>query len=88
MIRLELPAVGRRRMAFVLITCSLATTLFLYAAAFGPWASLSRQIVVAGVVGPWGIGWVTLLLMERKILRDHARVARNRPVLHGEVISR
>jgi hypothetical protein len=71
-VQVSLPAVGRKRMIF---TCSLAsagTTLWLAAPAYLPGADVSAVMVLAGIGLPWSVGWVTLLLMERRILRDLA----------------
>jgi hypothetical protein len=48
------------------------TTLWLAAPAYLPGADVSAVMVLAGIGLPWSVGWVTLLLMERRILRDLA----------------
>lgn len=66
----RLPRVGRRRGITVVVLCAVADTLW-YWAAFealaGQWPGW--RILVAGIE-PWGVGWVTVLLMEHRIERD------------------
>lgn len=71
----QLPQVGRKRMAFTVTMATLATLLWFWAALKGlAGVRPSGQIVVAGFAVPWGVGWVALLLMERRVLRDLKRV--------------
>lgn len=74
-VSVSLPLVGRRRMAFTCALAATATALW-FCAAFKGLAGMRPcwQIVVGGLAIPWGIGWVTLLLMERRVVRDLKRV--------------
>ncbi|GLW32300.1 hypothetical protein [Actinoplanes regularis] len=72
----ELPRVGRRRGICTGVLCSLASGLWLSAPAIGsqvpllPDADLSGLLILSGLSIPAAVGWVTLLLMEARILRD------------------
>ncbi|WP_433368308.1 hypothetical protein ACQPZX_41310 [Actinoplanes sp. CA-142083] len=98
-VSLVLPDVGRRRLIATTSLCTSASALWVGAGTL-PFADLSFETVAAGVAIPWGIGWVTLLAMERRIKRDLKPAERRhlaeqaetvevievRPVCPGEVI--
>jgi len=69
-VSLSLPRVGLKRLAATAALCTTATSLWIAAPAYLPFADVSAKLVAAGVVVPWGVGWVTLLLMERRIADD------------------
>jgi hypothetical protein len=71
-VRVILPAVGRKRLICAGSMASTATTLWLAVPACLPGADVSAVMVLAGFGIPWSVAWVTLLLMERRILRDLA----------------
>jgi hypothetical protein len=72
-VTVEFPHVGRRRLVCVGVLSSIATALWI-APAYLPFSDVSALLVLAGVAVPFGVGWVTLLLMERRIARDMVRV--------------
>lgn len=73
---LSLPRVGRRRLVALVVLCTLASTLWIgspgwiSAIPLLPAAVLSWRLIGYGLIIPWGVGWVTLLLMERRIADD------------------
>lgn len=69
-VTIELPKVGRRRLVGAGVLCSTATTLWIAAPAYLPWAVVSPMHVVEGFMIPLGVAFVTLLLMERRIARE------------------
>lgn len=71
----QIPRVGRRRMTAVCTMAAAAMVLWFWAA-FQGLAGMrpSWQIVVGGLVIPWGWAWSMLLWAEYRILRDLARV--------------
>lgn len=86
---MELPAVGRKRLTATLTLSATATALWIAAPAYLPGASVSALHVLEGIALPLSVGWVTLLLMERRIIRDDRRVARAVPAENAErVMSR
>lgn len=87
-ITIEFPQVGRRRLVGTGALCSAATTLWIAAPAYLPFAVVSLQHVVVGVLVPFGVGWVTLLLMERRIVRELQPAARRRMPEHDRVGAR
>lgn len=88
-IRLELPAVGRKRLIATVSLAAAASALWIGAPAYLPGASVSGLHVLEGLAIPFNVGWVTLLLMERRIIRDDRRVAREIPAENAErVMSR
>jgi heme O synthase-like polyprenyltransferase len=72
-VTVEFPQVGRRRLVCVGVLSSIATALWIGAPAYLPFSDVSALLVLAGVAVPFGVGWVTLLLMERRISRDMVR---------------
>jgi heme O synthase-like polyprenyltransferase len=69
----ELPQVGRRRLVCLGVLCGTGTALWIYGAVQQSAPSLMWLHVVTGVAVPFGVGWVTLLLMERRISKDMVR---------------
>lgn len=69
-VTVSLPAVGRKRLICATTLASTATTLWIAAPAYLPFADVSAVMVLAGFGIPWSVAWVTLLAMERRITRD------------------
>jgi hypothetical protein len=78
----EFPKVGRKRLICTIVLSSVATVLWIAAPSvlplIAPWqlpfATVTWMHVVEGIAIPFGVGWVTLLLMEERIV-DERRVA-------------
>jgi hypothetical protein len=66
----EIPSVGGKRLAATISLASTATALWIGAPAYLPFAVVSWQLVVVGFLIPFSVGWVTLLLMERRIVQE------------------
>lgn len=72
-VTIQLPQVGRKKLIVAGVLCSTAATLWIYAAAQrSALAALPLHIMV-GVGVPFGVGFVTLLLIERRIARELAQ---------------
>jgi len=69
-VQIQFPQVGRKRAIFTVVLSVIATVLWIAAPAYLPWATVSVLHVVEGITLPAAVGWVTLLLMERRIVRD------------------
>lgn len=69
----ELPQVGRRRLVATYVLCSIATALWIYGAVQRCAPSAVRLHIIVAFTIPFGVGWVTLLLMERRISKDMVR---------------
>lgn len=65
-----LPQVSRLRRITTLSLASFFTTLWIASPGFLPWAVVSLMHVTVGFVIPFGVGWVTLLLAERRVRKD------------------
>lgn len=80
-VTLEFPQVGRRRLVTTAVLCATATVLWIAAPIiapdFLPSADVTWMHVAVGFGVPAGVGWVTLLLMERRILREHGPARRS-----------
>lgn len=80
-VTLEPPQVGRRRLVATVVLCATATALWISAPIiapdFLPAASVTWVHVAVGFGVPGAIGWVTLLLMEHRILREHGPAQRS-----------
>jgi hypothetical protein len=87
-ITIEVPQVGRKRLVGAAVLCATATVLWIAAPAYLPFAVVSWQLVVVGVAIPFGVGYVTLLLMERRILRDLTPAQRGARERAEAVVSR
>lgn len=84
-IQIDKLRVAPRRLAALIVLCSIASTLWIGAPSWLervpllPDADWSWWLVAYGLVIPWGVGWVTLAFMEWRIARDDVRVARQQP---------
>lgn len=87
---IELPRVGRKRLALTIGLAALATVLWFWAASIGlAGLAWSGRIVVAGIAIPWGAASVALLWMERRIRRDlQSASGEDELVLRGEALPR
>lgn len=74
-VTLRPPKVGRKRMTFTIVLAGIAAGLWIYAVSRRATPSALPLQIAAGVGIPAGVGWVTLLLMERRIIHDMCRVA-------------
>lgn len=72
----QLPQVGRKRLTGTAALCSTATTLWIAAPAYLPFAVVSPMHVVEGIMIPLGVGLVALWLMEWQIDRELQPVER------------
>jgi len=69
-VTIELPKVGRKRLIGAGVLSATATTLWIAAPAYLPWAVVSPEHVLEGFAIPFGVGVVALLFMEYRIARD------------------
>jgi heme O synthase-like polyprenyltransferase len=72
-VTIEFPQVGRKRLVCLGVLCGTAAALWIYGAVQLAAPSLMWLHVLVGVAVPFGVGWVTLLLMERRISKDMVR---------------
>lgn len=74
-VTVQLPRVGRKRMTVVCTMAATAMTLWFWAA-FRGLAGMRPcwQIVVGGLVIPWGWAWLMLIWAEYRILKELKRV--------------
>jgi hypothetical protein len=77
---------GRKRLIGAGALCTSASALWIAPAAVLPYAQLSPMLVFVGVVVPFGVGALTLSLMEQRIERDLQPVSR-RPVPEREKVA-
>lgn len=77
---INMPKVGRGRLTGAVALSGAATTLFLAPGLLGwPGAALSPMLVTVGVLGPAGIGALTLTLTEQRVAKD-LKPVRRRPL--------
>lgn len=93
-VTVELPRVQRRHGITTGVLATTAASLWVFGAAQLSSAAAMPLHVVCGIAIPGGVGWVTVLLLERRIKRDDVRVARQvqpepelrRHLVEGEVV--
>lgn len=71
-VTIGLPEVSRARLITTSVLASSASVLWLGSAGLLPFAELDAKVATAGLL-PYGVGWVTLLLAERRAKRDLRR---------------
>jgi hypothetical protein len=75
-VTIELPKVGRKRLIATGALAATGAALWIWSATRLAAPDTVWLHVLVGIGIPLGIGWVTLLLMERRIVRDLRTVAR------------
>lgn len=77
-VEIRLPEVSRARMVTTTSLASVFTGLWIGAPAFLPFAEVDAKLALCGFAVPFGVGYVTLLLAERRARRDLTAAARQR----------
>jgi hypothetical protein len=75
-VEISMPKVGRRRLIGTTALAATGSTLWIWAATQQCAPDTVWFHVLFGVAIPFGMGWVTLLFMERRIARDLRTVTR------------
>lgn len=71
---IELPAVSRARSATTMSLSTLFAGLWILPPAYLPFAEVNAQHVLVGLAIPYGAGYVSLVLADRRAQRDLKRV--------------
>jgi hypothetical protein len=88
-VTVELPRIQRRHAVTTGVLATTAASLWVFGAAQMSSAVAMPLHVACGIAIPGGVGWVTVLLLERRIRRDDVRVARQaqpEPVLRRHLV--
>lgn len=88
-VEISMPKVGRRRLIGTTALASTGALLWLTPGLLDwPGAALTPMLTVFGVAIPFGVGALTLTLLERRVARDLGPAERRELPKHDQAVAR